>query len=88
MLAFGQSDDWSALSNLLSDRSRQEDHTKRVREAIAAQTDGAISVFVSHGVSISAFVNVYLQQGEMVVVRHAGATGDGGIEVVGRLLIP
>ncbi|HZH08164.1 MAG TPA: histidine phosphatase family protein [Lautropia sp.] len=87
-LAFGRSDDWSALSNLLSDRSRQGDQTKQVREAIAAQTDGAVSVFVSHGVSISAFVDVYLQQGEMVVVRHAGAAGNGGMEVVGRLLIP
>jgi hypothetical protein len=41
-LAFGRSDDWSALSNLLSDRSRQGDQTKQVREAIAAQTDGAV----------------------------------------------
>jgi hypothetical protein len=24
----------------------------------------------------------------MVVVRHAGAAGNGGMEVVGRLLIP
>jgi phosphohistidine phosphatase SixA len=88
MLAFGRAEDWSALANLLSDRSRQEDQTRQVRAAIAAGADRAVDVFISHGVSISAFIDVYLQQGEMVVVRRSGAGGDRGIEVVGRLLVP
>lgn len=84
-LAFGRSEDWAALSNLLKDRSREEDHRGQVREAIANAGADAIDVFVSHGVSISAFVDVYLQQGEMVVVRPVGAAG---VEVLGRLLVP
>jgi len=85
MLAFGQSQDWIPLSNLLSDRTRQVEQTRAVRDAIVAGADGTIDVLVSHGVSISAFVDVYLRQGEMVVVRRAG---DGGIEIVGQLLVP
>ena len=85
MLAFGRSEDWNALSNLLSDSSRQPDQTQEVRAGILAGSSDRIEVLISHGVSISAFVDVYLQQGEMVVVRRAGVDS---IEVVGRLRIP
>jgi len=85
MLTFGRAQDWDPLSNLLNDRSRQADQTSEVRKSIAGGADSTIDVLISHGVSISAFVDVYLQQGEMVVVRPAR---DGGIEIVGRLLVP
>jgi broad specificity phosphatase PhoE len=90
MLAFGRSEDWTPLSILSSERNRQADQsqadqTRAVRAAIAQVPDGATAVLVSHGVSISAFVDSYLQQGEMVVVRR---TGNAGIEVIGRLLVP
>ena len=91
-LAFGGTENWAALSNLLGDRSRQDEHARQVRAAIAGVGSRAVDVLVSHGVSINAFVDVYLQQGEMVVVRPAGRTaGAGGkpaIEVIGRLLVP
>ena len=102
MLAFGRSQDWVALSNLLGDRSRQDEHARQVRDAIAAVGADKVDVLVSHGVSINAFIDVYLQQGEMVAVRPVpaasttasttsaatGRIGTGGIEVLGRWLVP
>jgi phosphohistidine phosphatase SixA len=70
-LAFGRSDDWPALSNLLGDRSRQKEHAKEVLDAIARIGANDVLVLVSHGVTIDAFIGEYLQQGEMVVVRPA-----------------
>jgi broad specificity phosphatase PhoE len=87
-LAFGRSEDWQPLSNLFGDRSAREAHVREVREAIAALADGEIAVFVSHGISIDAFIGVYLAQGEFVVVRSSGTPRAAGIEVVGRLLVP
>ena len=91
-VAFGQSTDWPALSNIFGDRSREGEHAGRVREAVARVGEGALEVLVSHGVSINAFIDVYLSQGEMVVVRPArgaaGASDPGGIEVLGRMLVP
>jgi broad specificity phosphatase PhoE len=88
MLAFGRTEDWRALSNLINDGSNRPEQTREVREAIAASADKAIDIYVSHGVSISAFVDVYLQQGEFVAVRQRRGTGETGFEVVGRLLVP
>ncbi len=90
-LAFGRSTDWTALSNILGDRSREGEYASQVREAIKRVDKGAIEVFVSHGVSISAHIDVYLSQGEMVVVRptRAAAAGNpGGVEVLGRVRVP
>jgi phosphohistidine phosphatase SixA len=95
MLAFGRAEDWTPLSILSSERGRRAEQSQAeqpqvnpsqaVRAAIAQVPDGAIAVLVSHGVSISAFVDANLQQGEMVVVRR---TGGAGIEILGRLLVP
>ncbi len=91
-LAFGRSENWAALSNLLGDRSNQDEPARQVQAAIAGVGSTAVDVLVSHGVSINAFIGVYLQQGEMVVVRPAGPTGIAAgkpqVEVVGRLLLP
>ena len=91
-LAFGRSEDWAALSNLLGDRRMQHEHAGQVQVAIDRAERGAVDVLVSHGVSINAFIGVYLQQGEMVVVRPGHGAGSSSrqpaIEVVGRLLVP
>ena len=86
MLAFGRSETWPALANLLRDRSRQAEHEREVRARIAEVRPPAVEVYVSHGVTIDAFLGVYLQQGEMAVVRPTGR--DGNSELIGRLLIP
>jgi phosphohistidine phosphatase SixA len=86
MLAFGQSERWAALSNLLRDRSRQSEHQREVLAGIAAVRPAAIDVYVSHGVTIDAFVGVYLQQGEFAVVRPADQGGK--VELIGRHLVP
>lgn len=79
-LAFGRSEDWPPLSNLFGDRSHQGDQARQVRSAIANVGSGSTEVLVSHGVSINAFIGVYLSQGEFVVVRPSGADGAGGVE--------
>lgn len=86
-LAFGASESWPALSNLIADRSREAAHSREVLAAIAAVTPGAVDVYVSHGVTINAFVGIYLQQGELAVIRPAAADRPG-FELVGRLLVP
>jgi phosphohistidine phosphatase SixA len=80
MLAFGRSEDWPALSNLLRDRSRQDEHAKEVLDSIARIGARDLHVLVSHGVTIDAFIGEYLQQGEMVVVRpgRSAATAASG----------
>ncbi len=86
MLAFGRSESWAALSNLLRDRSRQSEHQREVLAGIATVRPAAVDVYVSHGVTIDAFVGVYLQQGEFAVVRSADQGGK--IELIGRHLVP
>jgi len=90
MLAFGRSEDWTALSNIFGDRRHQQEHSAAVRALIDTAAAGAVHILVSHGVSINAFVDVYLQQGEMVVVRRAasGSGGTAGVQVLGRLMVP
>jgi phosphohistidine phosphatase SixA len=91
MLAFGRSVDWTALSNLIGDRSRQAEHAREVLDVIAKVEPPDLLVLVSHGVTISAFIDQYLQQGELVVVRPARrdtSGGRAGLEVVGRLKVP
>jgi phosphohistidine phosphatase SixA len=70
-LAFGGAEDWMALSNLIADRSRQDDHGREVLEAIARVGPEDLIVLVSHGVTINAFIGEYLRQGELVIVRPA-----------------
>ena len=77
MLAFGRSEDWPALSNLLAGRSRQDERAKEVLDAIASIGAKDLPVLVSHGVTIDAFIGEYLQQGEMVVVRPPAAQEPG-----------
>lgn len=72
-LAFGGAADWVPLSNLIADRSRQAEHAREVRDAIARVGPQDLVVLVSHGVTIDAFVGEYLRQGELVIIRPAPA---------------
>lgn len=77
-LAFGGSEDWIALSNLIADRSRQAEHAREVLAAIARIGPRDLVVLVSHGVTIDAFIGEYLRQGEMVILRPAAGAADAG----------
>lgn len=88
-LAFGRSQDWSALANLFENRAPEKTNVEEVRRYVAALGEGEIAVLVSHGSSISAFVGEHLAQGEAVVVRaKRDAKGDVKTVVVGRIAVP
>jgi phosphohistidine phosphatase SixA len=84
MLAFGKSEDWPALSNLIGDRSRQAEHAMEVLDAISTVGPQDLVVLVSHGVTINAFIGQYLQQGEMVVVRPGARASANGLPIRGK----
>jgi phosphohistidine phosphatase SixA len=88
-LAFGRSEDWSALANLFENRAPEKSNVEDVRRYVAALAEGEIAVLVSHGSSISAFVGEYLAQGEAVVVRaERDAKGEVKTVVIGRIAVP
>jgi phosphohistidine phosphatase SixA len=95
-LAFGRSDDWAALANILDDRSRADAQAAEVRRALqaidAAEAARAaeLHVWVSHGVTIAHIVGaegIGLAPGEAVVVR-AGVSAGQPLRVLGRLRLP
>jgi phosphohistidine phosphatase SixA len=88
-LAFGRTQDWSALANLYENRAPEKRNVEQVRTYLAGLRRGNIAVLVSHGSSISAFVGEYLGQGEAVVVR-AERRADGQVHtiVIGRIVVP
>jgi phosphohistidine phosphatase SixA len=88
-LAFGRSEDWSALANLFENRTLEKKNVEDVRRYIAALGEREIAVLVSHGSSISAFVGEYLAQGEAVVVRaERDAKGEVKTVAIGRIAVP
>jgi phosphohistidine phosphatase SixA len=88
-LAFGRSEDWSALANLFENRAPEKRNVEAVRRYVAALGKDEIAVLVSHGSSISAFVGESLAQGEAVVVRaERDANGEVKTVVIGRIAVP
>jgi phosphohistidine phosphatase SixA len=88
-LAFGRSEDWSALANLFENRAPEKTNVEEVRRYLAALGEREVAVLVSHGSSISAFVGEHLAQGEAVVIRaERDAKGDMKTVVVGRIAVP
>jgi phosphohistidine phosphatase SixA len=88
-LAFGRSEDWSALANLFENRAPEKRNVEQVRRYVAALAKDEIAVLVSHGSSISAFVGESLAQGEAVVVRaERDANGDVKMVAIGRIAVP
>jgi phosphohistidine phosphatase SixA len=87
-LAFGRSEDWSALANLFGNPGPEKANVEQVRRYIAGLRKGDVAVLVSHGSSISAFVGEYLSQGEAVVVRgRREASGQVQVDVIGRIVV-
>jgi phosphohistidine phosphatase SixA len=88
-LAFGRTQDWSALANLFENRAPEKRNVELVRGYLAGLRRREVAVLVSHGSSISAFVGESLGQGEAVVVRPARSP-DGKLDiiVVGRIAVP
>lgn len=85
--AFGQADDWEALSSFFDDRSRAEGLTERVKNRIGTYSTrkpkGTI-VMVTHNVNIAALTGLSVGTGEVVVVRPDGCCG---LKVVGRIAL-
>jgi phosphohistidine phosphatase SixA len=87
-LAFGRTQDWPALSNRFGNPDPRNG-SDEVRAYIAGLKPGELSMLVSHGSSINAFVGEYLGMGEAVVVRaRRAADGSVATTVVGRLAVP
>lgn len=85
--AFGQADDWEALSSFFDDRSRAEGLTERLKNRIGTYSTrkpkGTI-VMVTHNVNIAALTGLSVGTGEVVVVRPDGCCG---LKVVGRIAL-
>jgi broad specificity phosphatase PhoE len=88
-LAFGRSEDWAPLGNIFEDRSGADAQADAVRAFVRAMKPGALTVLVSHGITISHIVGggVGLATGESVVVR-AGPSAAAPLVVLGRLVVP
>jgi len=70
-----------ALNSFFGDRSRREQRTRAVRDLLA-QAEGRV-MLVTHQVNISALTGRSTRSGEVLIARR----GDGGIAVIGSLLI-
>jgi phosphohistidine phosphatase SixA len=95
-LAFGRSDDWSALANIFEDRSAATAQATAAQQALQAVKPNELVVWVSHGVTISQLLSdagvagvagVALAMGEAVVVRRGSSAGAPPV-VLGRLRVP
>jgi broad specificity phosphatase PhoE len=87
MEAFGQADDWEALSSFFDRREREPELTKRVKDRIGTYSTrrpkGTV-VMVTHQVNISALTGASAGMGDVVVVRPDGCCG---LRVVGQIRI-
>lgn len=88
-VAFGRSEDWTALANIFEDRSGAERQADEVRQFVRTMPAGELAVLVSHGVTIGHILGngVALATGESVLVRAAASTG-APLVVIGRLSVP
>lgn len=81
LLGLGPVADLPALDSFFADRSRRELQTRETL-ALLAGLDGP-AMLVSHQVNISALTGTAPRSGEVLVIRLR----DGGVEVLGRILI-
>lgn len=83
-LAFGQAEDWEALSSFFDVPEREAEFTERVKRRISAfatrKPQGNI-VMVTHNVNIAGLTTLSVGTGEIVAVRPDGCCG---LKVVGR----
>ena len=68
-LAFGEPRPWQPLNSFFDERSRADPQTAAVRVEIARIAPPRIVAMVTHQVNITALVDVYPAQGEVIAVR-------------------
>lgn len=81
-LAFGRHDAWPALNNVFGRAQNEPAQTRAILERAGAHRGKGNLVLVTHGSTIFPVAGVNPAQGEMVVMKPAGA---GRLERVGRL---
>jgi phosphohistidine phosphatase SixA len=81
-LAFGRYEPWPALNNLFGRAENEPAQTRALRERAGAHRGAGNLVLVTHGATILPIAGVNPAQGEIVVMRPAGA---GRLELLGRL---
>jgi broad specificity phosphatase PhoE len=81
-LAFGAVEAWSPLDSFFSDRSRESEQTKAVRDLVGRRPAGGNLILVTHQVNISALTGISPTSGEMIILTP---TGSGSFQVRGRL---
>jgi len=75
-----------ALDSFFGDREDEPEQTAAVRRVISEWRDrSGVLVMVTHQVNITALTGVFPAEGEILVVRPAGA---GGFALVGRIRTP
>ena len=83
-LAFGETQSWSALSNLYGRPQNETRQARAMRERISGFTGPGNLVLVSHGSTIRAATGTYLSMGEFVVLTPRG---NGKFDVVGTITV-
>lgn len=68
-LAFGEPRPWQPLNSFFGERSRADAQTAAVRVEIARIAPPRLVAMVTHQVNISALVDVYPAQGEVIAAR-------------------
>ena len=83
-LAFGQAQGWEPLQGALRDGELRARQVAEIRRRIAAHTDGAPLVLITHGSVVTDLTGLNIRMGELVVLRRMG---DGQHTVAGQLYI-
>jgi len=84
-LAFGQAEDWEALSSFFDMPHREAEYAERMLRRIsgyATRKPGGNVVMVTHNVNIAALTKLSVATGEIVAVRPDGCCG---LKVAGRI---
>jgi len=68
-IAFSEATPWKALNSFFADRSTQPEQTRELHQAASQLTPGTNVMWVTHQVNISAALNTFARQGEIVVAR-------------------
>jgi broad specificity phosphatase PhoE len=81
-LAFGRYEPWPALNNVFGRPQNEPPQTRAIRDRAGAFAGSGNLLLVTHGSVIGPVAGVGAAQGELVIMRPAGA---GKLELVGRL---
>lgn len=68
-IAFAQATPWKALNSFFADRSTQRKQTRELHQAASQLAPGTNVIWVTHQVNISAALDTFAGQGEIVVAR-------------------